>query len=282
MHKSNALDPLEGFDVATEQLPNGCFISRTSKGEIVRTRDALGVVREFGREQFTNRLMMRSFGSWVKPEGGCLDSAGTLFYTRNNVEIQERLDGVHIHTNRQTGVQIQTDHVNHSEVIRQANGEIWKREVSEESETFEIWSGGALSFRSQSFVKAEGLRMEAATASGQQALSHVAHQEQSFEQGRLTKEKFTFKNPLDDARAVPILIKTREGLLPLRKITAVTTMFQYGVPVRTEFQTTTDTMVVVDSRGNVSEIAAVQPAKAHSTTVRPALSLRAISNSLPG
>jgi hypothetical protein len=243
-HKSTSIDPVSDLDLRTENFPGGAWVVRNNTGEIIRSSDALGVVREFGKEAITGKMLVRKHGIWTKMDGGCLDSSGTLFYRRGDVEIQERLSGVHVHINKKTGVMIQTDHVNHSEIMKQANGEVWKREVDEVRELFEMWMDGKLSFRTITYFNPT--RCEIATPSGKQPLVYVCRREQSWSNGQISREKCTFRNPLNQHREVTLTVPMNGKLMTLKNVMAVITSYVAGTPNETSYELNGGTNLRVD------------------------------------
>jgi hypothetical protein len=235
LYQSTSIDPVSDHDLVTEHLGGGALIVRNRAGEVVQTADLLGIRRDFGREAFTGKLLVRKLGVWTKLDGGCLDAAGTLFYRKGDLEIQERLNGVHIHTNKRTGVSIQTDHVKHGEVIKQANGEVWKREVDAVRELFEMWLHDRLKYRSQTFT--EPRRLEAETINGKQALIYVSRMEQSFEHGMIAREKYCFRNPLTGESDITLTAQIDGKLSTVRNVQAVVTTFIKGSPAETVYGT---------------------------------------------
>jgi hypothetical protein len=137
--------------------------------------------------------------------------------------------------------------------MRQAGGEVWKRYATKQSEIFEIWTKNTLSFQRECFNTPESVRIHAKTATGEQPLNFVDTREQSFHQGEVLREKFTFKNPLAGQDWVALLVQTRDGLIPLRNVTIVTTSFQSTRAVATFFETGEGTIIQIDAQGNMSE-----------------------------
>src|SRR5262249_867147 len=82
---------------------DGSYLVTDDQGLIVKTCDAMRVKREYSRDAETGDLMVKRFSLWTRLEKSRLDSSGTLFFTHKGVEIEERLNGLHIHTNRETG-----------------------------------------------------------------------------------------------------------------------------------------------------------------------------------
>ena len=73
-------------------------------------------------------------------------------------------------------------------------------------------------------------RVDAITAGGVQPLVYVCRVEQSWENGLLAREKFTFRNPIDNQREVTLTIPVAGTLTPLRKVYAVLTTLSAGAP----------------------------------------------------
>ena len=245
--KSISLDPVSRHDERTEELAEGVFITRNSNGEIIRTVDRLGVKREYSREWMTGRLMLQRFGNWTKLTDGRLESDGTLIYTQGEVEIEERLDGIHIHINQGSGVSIQTDHITGVEVVRQPHGEVWRRERSEHTEIFEIYVRGKLTFRTQTLNRS--IREQAKTPYGGQALVNVSRREQSCENGQLVREKFSFTNPLNQQRDIMLTLQCAEAILILKKVVSVTTAFVDQQPTMTSYQLSAPSPVRFETAG---------------------------------
>jgi hypothetical protein len=255
-YTSTSIDPLNDRDLHKEELPLNAWILRNSNGEIVQTCDALGFKRDFAREKISRRLMVRRLGAWSKPDGASLDQAGTLCYRRGDVEIQEKLNGVHLHINQKTGVMIQTDHVNRCEIMRQSNGELWKRESDELRELFEIWMNRKLSFRSQTYFTA--VRCEAATPSGVQPLSYVVRLEESWSNGVLTRVKYSFRNPVNGERDVTLTVPVNGKLMTLKNVAAVVTTYVDGAPDQTVYELSSGTNLRVDIGGARRELTGIE------------------------
>ncbi|HEY9790002.1 MAG TPA: hypothetical protein V6D22_06370 [Candidatus Obscuribacterales bacterium] len=255
-YRSTSIDPLSERDLHKEQLPLNAWIVRNGSGEVVQTCDALGVKRDFTREAISRRLMVRRMGAWTKPDDAAVYDDGTLFYRRGDVEIQEKLNGVHVHINQKTGVMIQTDHVNRCEIVRQSNGELWKRETDEDRELFEMWMNGKLSFRSQSYFKA--MRCEAATPAGVQPLSYVVRLEESWSNGMLTRAKYCFRNPMNDQRDITLTVPIKGKLMTLKNVASVTTTLIAGVAEETVYELSGGTTLRVDVAGARRELNSIQ------------------------
>ena len=253
--KSMSLDPVSRHDERTEALQNGASITRNANNEIIRTVDALGVKREYSREWMTGRLMLQRFGNWTKLIGAQLEEDGTLIYKNGDVEIEERLDGIHIHINQKSGVSIQTDHVTGVEVVRQPQGEVWRRERSEDTEIFEIYVKGKLSFRTQTLV--HPIREQAKTPFGAQALVNVSRREQSCENGQMVREKFSFTNPINQQRDIMLTIQCAQAILILKKVLSITTVFVDLQPTRTTYQLAVPTSVRFEIAGQKHQFADV-------------------------
>jgi hypothetical protein len=188
--------------------------------------------------------MVRRFGLWTKPEQARVDEAGNLYFRRNEMEILERLDGVHIQANKSTGVTIKTDQRNKIELIEMANGEVWKRQTTEEVEQFWIWKNQQPSFRSETYFQSR--RHTARTPSGMQALSYVSRHEESWERGQVSREKFSFHNDVSDERHVAVALQIGRGMLMLRNVASVTTMFGEGQPTVTTYKLSQATNLKID------------------------------------
>jgi hypothetical protein len=227
-----------------EMMPDGSTITRNEDGEIIRTCDAIRCKREYAREPETGELLVKRFGVWSKPTNARLDHQGTLYFVHNGVEIEERLNGLHIHTNKSTGVSIQTHHHNNFELIKLANGEIWKRETQRDKEVFAMWNHGKLTFKSETYFTP--IRMQANTPSGPQPLMYVSRYEQSWENGVLAREKFQFTNNISQQKEVNLGIHLGTGMLALKQVTQVITKYTDGEPAETLYDLKTPAKLRID------------------------------------
>ena len=216
-----------------EMMPDGSTITRSEQGEIIRTCDVMKGKREYTRETETGDLLVKRFGVWSKPTNARLGDNGTLYFSRDGVEIEERLNGLHIHTNILTGVQIQTHHHNQFELVKLSNGEIWKRSTTREKETFVMWKNGKLTFKSETYFAPT--RAQGDTPSGPQTLLSVSRWEQSWKNGQLTREKFTFSNPITQQKEVNLAVQLGTGMLSLKQVSQVITIFEDGKPKETTY-----------------------------------------------
>lgn len=223
---------------------DGSEIGFDAAGNIVATTDALGEKREFQLEARSGRLMVRRFGIWSKPEQARLDEHGNLYFRRGDTEILERVDGVHIQANRTTGVTIKNDQKNRIEVIQLANGEVWKRHTTGDIESFWIWKNEQLNFMSETFFKPT--RQNARTPSGFQPLSYVSRREESYERGSIVREKFCFHNEINQERHASIALQLGRGMLMVRDVAAVVTVFKDEKPIETRYQLDHSTTLRVD------------------------------------
>jgi hypothetical protein len=194
----------------TRRNPDGSELAFDERGMIVATTDVLGERREFAFDEKTGKLMVKRFGLWTTPEQARIDEQGGLYFRRGDLEILERLDGVHIQANKTKGVTIKNDQKNRIEVIEQANGEVWKRETTDDIEHFWIWKDGNPRFRSDTYYKSA--RLTANTPAGPQALSYVSRYEQSWERGILVREKYSFNNEMNNERHVPVALQLGSGM----------------------------------------------------------------------
>lgn len=224
--------------------PNGSEIYLDRTGIIVATLDILGELREYQFEPRTGRLMVKRFGLWTKPDEARVDGEGNLYFRRGDLEILERLDGVHIQANKKTGVTIKNDNKNKVEVIELANGEVWKRQTTDQLEEFWIWKGELPKFKSETYFQA--VRHQARTPTGLQALSYVSRHEESWEQGRVVREKFTFNNELNNERHVAVALQLGSGMLMLRNVVSVITLFNSETAYETEYKLSAPTTLKVD------------------------------------
>lgn len=226
---------------------DGSYVVRNPEGIIVKTADVLRVKREYRRDEESGELMVRRFGMWTKPEEAHLDEEGTLHFKNGDVEIEERLSGLHIQTNRITGVTIQTHHHNGFELVKLANGEIWKRETNSEKELFSIWKNGKLTFKSQTYF--ESIRSQAETPNGPQSMVYVSRTEQSWENGHLAREKFSFKNSNNDRKDATCTLQLGTGMLVLRNVASVVTKFENDEPTETIYELSQPLNLRVDVKG---------------------------------
>lgn len=256
---TGATQPPKAADV--RRNPNGSEIYLDRHGVIVATLDVLGELREYQFEQRSGRLMVKRFGLWTKPEEARVDSEGDLYFRRGDMEILERLDGVHIQANKKTGVTIKNDNKNKTEIIELANGEVWKRKTTEQLEEFWIWKGEQPSFKSETYFNA--VRHQARTPSGLQALSYVSRHEESWERGQVVREKFTFNNELNNERHVAVALQLGGGMLMLRNVISVTTFFNTETASETIYKLSAPTTLKVDipimkaTLDNISEVRSV-------------------------
>jgi hypothetical protein len=242
-----------------EVLSDGSTITRNEAGEIVRTTDAVKCKREYAREEGTGELLVKRFGVWSKPQDARLGDNGTLYFTRDNVDVEERVNGLHIHTNKHTGVSIQTHHHNNFELVKLANGEIWKRETRREKEVFSMWNHGKLTFKSETYFSP--IRTQADTPSGPQSLVNVSRCEQSWENGMLTRVKYTFTNATNGNKDVNLGVQLGTGMLSLKAVTQVLTKFVEGLPTETTYDLKTPAKLRVDipnKRCQLSDIVRVR------------------------
>jgi hypothetical protein len=227
-----------------EMMPDGSSITRNEQGQIIRTCDALRCKREYAVDEQSGELLVKRFGVWSKPENAHLQNDGTLFFTRGEVLIEERLNGLHVHTNKVTGVCIQTHHHNNFELIKLANGEIWKRETQRDKEVFVMWNKGKLTFKSETYFTP--LRMQADTPSGPQQMLSVTRREQSWENGVVTREKYTFTNHTSQQKDVNLAVHMGTGMLILKQVTEVLTLFKDGKPSETSYELKTPAKLRID------------------------------------
>lgn len=226
--------------------PDGSEVAFDAHGMIVATTDVLGERREFAFDERTGKLMVKRFGLWTTPEQARIDDQGGLYFRRGELEILERLDGVHIQANKQTGVTIKNDQRNKIEVIEQANGEVWKRETTEHVEHFWIWKNQVPRFKSDTFFRPQ--RVSARTPSGEQALSYVSRYEQSWERGVLSREKYAFNNDINNERHVPVALSLGSGgMLMMRNVVNVVTNWLEDQPVETIYVLSQPTTLKIDN-----------------------------------
>jgi hypothetical protein len=226
------------------KLSDGSEISYAANGMIVATTDVLGERREFALDEKSAKLMVKRFGLWTTPEQARIDEFGALYFRRGDLEILERLDGVHIQANKQKGVTIKNDQKNKIEVIEQANGEVWKRETTDVVEHFWIWKDEVPRFKSDTYFKPA--RLTANTPGGHQALSYVSRFEQSWERGLLVREKYSFHNDMNDERHVAVALTLNNGMLMLRNVVTVTTTFMGETPMETLYTLSAITNLKID------------------------------------
>jgi hypothetical protein len=217
-----------------QEFVDGSTIVYDASGEIIRTCDVTGVKQEFSRQPFTNRLAVRMYGIWTTPTDAKVDSAGTLSYRNGDVDIQKHLSGLQIHKNRRTGVVIQSDFANRQELVKQPHGEIWKHSITETKESFEIWFDGKLTFRSETYSHPECYELR--SPSGTSVLNAVIHQEQSWENGVLTRTKISFRNEQAESRSIALKISNNGVKLDLPNVSAIVTLFTDTVPIETSYQ----------------------------------------------
>lgn len=252
MYKSISMDPVTAASLQRiEKNPDGSYIEYGPDGKIVSTCDVLGIKREYAREPITGRLMVKRFGTWVKPQHAQLEPNGTLIYVNGDVQIEEHLNGVHVQANKRTGVVIQNDQVDRCELVKQRDNEFWKRHITDEVELFEMWVDGKLSFRSETF--AQPCRRQAATPAGVQPLVYVSRAEQSCSKGKPQKEKFTFQNPLNQQRDVTLSLTFGSTVLMLKNVCAVVTEFDSNGPVQTTYTLKGPTRIRVEHEGSRKE-----------------------------
>ena len=224
--------------------PDGSEVAFDERGLIVATTDVLGERREYAFDERSGKLMVKRFGLWTTPEEARIDEQGGLYFRRGGMEILERLDGVHIQANKQTGVTIKNDQRNKIEVIEQANGEVWKRETTDHVEHFWIWKDQVPRFKSDTFFKPQ--RVSARTPSGEQALSYVSRYEQSWERGILSREKYAFNNDINNERHVPVALNLGSGMLMMRNVVNVVTNWLNEAPVETVYMLSAPTTLKID------------------------------------
>jgi hypothetical protein len=224
--------------------PDGSEIAYDERGMIVATIDTMGEKREFAVDDKTGKLMVKRFGLWTTPEQARIDEAGALYFRRGEMEVLERLDGVHIQANKSKGVTIKNDQKNKIEVIEQANGEVWKRETTNDVEHFWIWKDSTPRFKSDTYFKP--VRITANTPSGPQALSYVYRYEQSWERGLVSREKFSFNNEQNNERHVAVALQLGSGMLMLRNVVTVTTFFVQEKPAETIYTLSQFTNLKID------------------------------------
>lgn len=224
--------------------PDGSEIAVDERGMVVATTDVLGEKREFTFDEKSGKLMVKRFGLWTTPEQARIDENGGLYFRRGDVEVLERLDGVHIQANKNKGVTIKNDQRNKIEVIEQANGEVWKRETKDDVEHFWIWKDSTPRFKSDTYFKP--VRITANTPSGPQALSYVYRYEQSWERGVVAREKFSFNNDINNERHVAVALSLGSGMLMLRNVVNVTTNFLEERPVETIYMLSQITNLKID------------------------------------
>lgn len=227
-----------------KQNPDGSEIFFDRNGVIAATNDVLGERREYAIEPRTGKLMVKRFGLWTKPEQARIDQEGNLYFRRGDLEVLERLDGVHIQANKTKGVTIKNDQKNKIEVIEMANGEAWKRHTTDEVERFWIWKNTQPSFQSETYFKPG--RCNARTPSGTQALSYVSRHEYSYEKGDVVREKFSFNNEQTNERYVAVALQIGRGMLMLRNVVSVTTFFGDGEPTETTYKLHQPTSLKID------------------------------------
>jgi hypothetical protein len=224
--------------------PDGSELAFDERGMIVATTDVLGERREYAVDQRSGKLMVKRFGLWTTPEQARIDEQGGLYFRRGELEVLERLDGVHIQANKQKGVTIKNDQKNKIEVIEQANGEVWKRETTDTVEHFWIWKDSVPRFKSDTYFKP--IRLTASTPSGHQALSYVSRYEQSWERGVLAREKYSFHNDVNDERHVAVALQLNNGMLMLRNVVNVVTTLAGERPIETLYTLSTITNLKLD------------------------------------
>lgn len=233
--------------IHSRRNPDGSEVWLDGSGLIIATRDVLGDLREFSIEPKTGRLMVKRFGLWTQPESARVEADGSLYFRRGDVEILERLDGVNIQANKAKGLVIKNDPKNKIEVIEMANGETWKRHITDDVERFWIWKNDQPKFRSETYFKV--CRHTAATPIGHQALSYVSRFEESYERGVMVRQKFSFNNDLNNERHVPIALQLGRAMLMLRNVGAVITTFSGDQPTETIYKLELATNLKVESPG---------------------------------
>jgi hypothetical protein len=213
---------------------DGSYIVVDSQGNIVRTFDVLGVKREFARDKYTGKLMVKRFGTWSKPQAALLEPDGTLSYSADGVDVVERLNGVHMHRQHDSNVTIITDHPNKVEIVKNPNGEITKRTTTQTGETFGIWRDAQLRFLSETFY--EPRRHEALTPNGPQPLVYVSRAERRILRPDVMQEKFFFRNPLKNERHVTLSLQFATGLLMLKGVVSVASIIHADVASEATFE----------------------------------------------
>lgn len=235
--------------------PDGSFVVRDQDGLIVKTCDVMKVKREFSRDPNTGELMVLRFGMWTKPTAARLDDSGNFFWNNHDVEVEERLNGLHVQINRHTGVMIQTHQKNQLEIVKMANGEVWRRETTREKETFTMWQHGKLTFKSQTMFVPE--RNTINTPNGSQSLANVSRLEQSWHDGMLTREKCTFRNPSGADKTVNVTIQLNGGILMLKQVESTVSAFIDGRPSETTYHLQQPINLKVDIPGTKATLNAI-------------------------
>ena len=118
-----------------------------------------------------------------------------------------------------------------------------------------MWMHGNLSFRTETFFQPG--RHDAQTPAGSQPLVYVARQEQSWSNGMLAREKFTFKNPINEQKEITLSVSLPDSILMLKNVVSMLTQFVGGKPADTVFELKHPAKVRFDANGIRQEIADV-------------------------
>lgn len=225
--------------------PDASYVVRNPQGDIVKSCDVLGFKRDYYLDAATGVLSVKRFGIWSNPVDANLDqTTGSFCFRNGNTRIAEGLDGIHTQTNLITGDEIHTNHKAKWELVVLANGETWQRETNDVKETFAMWKHGKITFHSETYF--ESARTEALTPSGRQALICVSRLERSMECGDLVREKFTFKNTLNNRKDVALTLHFGSCVLMVKHVASILTVFSDGRPHQTTYSLSVPTSLRVD------------------------------------
>lgn len=227
---------------------DGSFVVKNAEGVIIKTCDVMRVKREFAKDPETGKLMVKRFGLWTKFEKAYIDDHGNLFWSNGEVSAEERLNGLHVQRNDVTGVMIQTHHKAQLEIIKTASGEVWRRQVTKDKETFAMWNHGKLSFKSETLFTPERHHID--TPNGIQLLHNVSRIEQSWSRGVRTREKYTFRNPISMDKSISMIVSLNTGSLNLKYVEDIVTTFEDSAPTESIYRLRSAMNIKIDIPGS--------------------------------
>lgn len=100
-------------------------IVKDNRGNILKTRDAGNLKREFLRDGRTGEIRMRTFGRWRKlTSGERILEDGTFVTEDEKAEIHQKLDGTTLVICKNNGAVIETNHLRKTDIAVYPNGQV--------------------------------------------------------------------------------------------------------------------------------------------------------------
>lgn len=222
---------------------HGAYIVSDREGKVLKSRDALGVVREYKYDCQTNQLMVRRFGVWTTPANASVNAEGALSWGDECNQFEEMLDGTFVHRNLASGTTITTDKLRGTETVQRRDGHCWRQASSEQGEEVTIWDNGDLTF--SSFTFKDGGVKQASTRQGTITCRNVCRYESHYRLGDLLSESFAFTGPRG-GKPASMRIELTTGALLLKNLASIETKLEAGCTTMTTYNMAFPTAFTVD------------------------------------